>query len=76
VHVEGSEQPTGERLNRQIRVVGHATVEPDEGGDVTRQITLRYLHGIGASAMVKRRTDSPRALIRLRPDRVIAVASY
>ncbi len=76
VHVERSEQPSGERFNRQVRVVGHAVVELDEGGEVTRQITLRYLHGMGASAMVKRRTDSPRALIRLRPDPVIAVASY
>src|SRR6266702_964201 len=75
VHVEGSEQPSGERFNRQVRVVGHAVVELDEGGEVTRQITLRYLHGMGASATVKSPNDSPRALIRLPPDPVIAVAS-
>jgi nitroimidazol reductase NimA-like FMN-containing flavoprotein (pyridoxamine 5'-phosphate oxidase superfamily) len=75
VHLEGPEDSSGQRLNRQVRVIGRAEIEPDVGGAVTRRITLRYLRGPGASAQAERRAKMPRVVIRIRPTSWVAVAS-
>ena len=75
VHVEGPEDSNGERLNRQVRVIGDAELEPDLGGAITRLITLRYLKGPGAVAQAARRAAMSRVVIRFRPTSWIAVSS-
>lgn len=76
VHVEGPEDADGRRLNRQVRAIGNAALSPDVGGAMTRQITLRYLHGLSAPAVAERRAADDRIVICLRPTEVVRVASF
>lgn len=75
VDVEGPELPSGERPNQQVRGVGLATVERDDDGRWTREITEKYVHGPGRSPMIRQRVHNERVLIRLTPQELIAIAS-
>src|SRR5579884_751613 len=43
VDLEAAERDDGQRPNRQVRGSGFAEVIPDDGGEVTRRITQKYL---------------------------------
>ena len=75
VDTEDSERDDGQRPNRQVRAIGDAEVFADSGGQWTARITKKYLHGPGAVASIASRTADERVVVRLRPVRVVAVAS-
>lgn len=74
IDVEQGEREDGERPNRQVRAVGEAELFPDADGTWTRRITEKYVHGPGASRSAARAVDA-RVVIRIRPSRLVAVAS-
>lgn len=75
VDVEEPEREDGERPNRQVRGTGEADLLPDADGFWTRVITEKYIGGPARAARSAARTADPRTVIRLRPVRLIAVAS-
>ncbi|HET9733172.1 MAG TPA: pyridoxamine 5'-phosphate oxidase family protein [Acidimicrobiales bacterium] len=75
VDLEAAEQDDGQRPNRQVRGSGFAEVIPDDGGEVTRRITQKYLRGPGAARRAAVRAAQDRVVIRLAPERLVAVAS-
>lgn len=75
VDVEDPERQDGQRPNRQVRAIGNATIETDIDGAWTRRITNKYVHGPSAQEHADRRASHTRVLIRLVPDKLVAVAS-
>ena len=75
VDTEDSERDDGQRPNRQARAIGDAELLPDSGGQWRSRITEKYLRGPGAAASVASRAADERVVMRLRPVRVVAVAS-
>lgn len=75
VDVEEPEREDGQRPNRQVRAIGLAELFTDEAGEWTARITEKYVCGPGASATLASRSADERVVIRLRPDRLLAVAS-
>jgi hypothetical protein len=75
VDVEAPEREDGQRPNRQVRAIGDAELFPDDRGTWTRRITGKYLAGPAGGEHAARRAADPRLVIRLRPRRLIAVAS-
>lgn len=73
VDFEGPLRADGERPNRQLRAVGNAELVTDQDTTWTRRIQRKYV----GSERVALPGDQPaqRVLIRLRPLRVVAVAS-
>ena len=69
VDIEQPARPGGERPNLQIRAIGYAELFDDEAGAWTRRIDEKY--GSPRSAELTR----DRVVIRLRPDRLVAVGS-
>jgi hypothetical protein len=72
---ESTMGPDGERPNRQVRVVGDAELFPDADGEWTRRTTLKYVHGPAGAERAAGRASDERIVIRLRPARIVAVAS-
>jgi nitroimidazol reductase NimA-like FMN-containing flavoprotein (pyridoxamine 5'-phosphate oxidase superfamily) len=75
VDVEDLERADGQRPNRQVRVSGTVALSMDEEGVWTRRITEKYLRGPGRDEQVALRSADKRVVMRLKPDRVIAVRS-
>jgi hypothetical protein len=75
VDVEQAERDDGQRPNQQVRAIGIAELFPDPGGLWTGRITEKYVLGASAKAMRAARVADERVAIRLRPDRLVAVAS-
>ena len=75
VDLEDPECADGQRPNRQVRATGTAELLADNGAVWTTRITEKYVRGAAAAERVKARSGDERALIRLRPRRLIAVAS-
>ena len=75
IDLEAPELPDGQRPNRQVRAVGLAELFADDSGEWTRRITEKYVQGPGREAQVAARTGDERVVIRLRPARLVAVAS-
>lgn len=73
VDVEEPVREDGQRPNRQFRAVGNAELFADKDGIWTRRIRDKYLGGEFAELPGDDGTE--RILIRLRPLRVVAVAS-
>jgi hypothetical protein len=69
------ERADGQRPNRQARAIGDATLFADNRGDWTRRITKKYVRGEAAGDVVGARTADERAVICLRPTKLVAVAS-
>jgi hypothetical protein len=69
VDVEERERADGERPNREVRATGEAELFDDRAGEWTRRIRAKYLSDRPASS------EHPRVVIRLRPHKLIAVAS-
>lgn len=65
----------GQRLNRQVRARGRAEISVDVDGLWTRRITLKYIPGPAGEAQADFRASMPRMLIRLRPERLIAIGT-
>jgi nitroimidazol reductase NimA-like FMN-containing flavoprotein (pyridoxamine 5'-phosphate oxidase superfamily) len=75
VDVERPAREDGERPNLQVRATGRAELFPDQGGAWTRRIDEKYVRGPAGAAHGSARTAHPRVVIRLRPDRLLAVGS-
>lgn len=76
IDVEQPVRGDGERPNRQVRAVGTAELFADAGLAWTRRIDEKYAPGAGAEVLSARRAAGDRrTVIRLRPDRLVAVAS-
>jgi PPOX class probable F420-dependent enzyme len=76
VDAEQLERGDGERPNRQVRAIGLAELFADTDHAWTRRIGEKYIHGQGAADLGARRAAAgERTVIRLRPDRLVAVAS-
>lgn len=75
VDVEHPERRDGERPNRQVRAIGDAELFPDAEGEWTRRITLRYVVGPTAARRAATRAADDRTVIRVRPKRLVALAS-
>jgi PPOX class probable F420-dependent enzyme len=72
VDQEGALREDGERPNRQVRVVGRATIELDAGNRWTREIRRKY------GAQAERPADAvlgPRCVITLTPEHLLALRS-
>ncbi|HEX9416255.1 MAG TPA: pyridoxamine 5'-phosphate oxidase family protein [Gaiellaceae bacterium] len=72
VDTEEPESAGGIRPHRQVKGYGEAELFPDEAGEWTRRITLKYIRGEAADATAARRAAMPRVVIRLRPLRMTA----
>lgn len=75
VDVEEPERDDGQHPNRQVRAIGIAELSPDRDGIWTARVTDKYVRGPAAAAMRASRVADQRVVIRLRPDRLVAVAS-
>lgn len=76
IDVEAPERPDGERPNRQVRVIGDATVTPDSDGLWTRRIWAKYRSDeLDATTIAERLRGRQRVVISLRPHHIVAVAS-
>jgi PPOX class probable F420-dependent enzyme len=75
VDVEEPERTDGQRPNRQVQAIGIAELSPDHDGRWTTRITDKYVRGPAACAMRAARVADQRVVIRLKPDRLVAVAS-
>ncbi len=75
VDAEQPQRPDGERPNQQVRAVGDAELFPDRDHAWTHRIDGRYLRGPAAEQRAAARAADERVLIRLRPVRLVAVAS-
>jgi hypothetical protein len=75
IDAEQPERSDGERPNRQVRAVGCAEVFIDPDGAWTRRITEKYVRGPAAAERSAARAADDRLVIRLRPERMVAVAS-
>jgi len=64
----------GQRPNQQVRGAGQAEVFPDSGGEITREITRKYVLGPLAPAEIERRGTMVRVVIRLRPQRLVGLS--
>ena len=69
--VEQAERQDLHRPNQQVRAVGRAEMFPDQDGLWTERIDAKYVKD---AAFVRRATEF-RTVIRLRPDRLVAVSS-
>jgi nitroimidazol reductase NimA-like FMN-containing flavoprotein (pyridoxamine 5'-phosphate oxidase superfamily) len=75
IDIEEPERVDGERPNRQVRAIGQAELFADHDGVWTRRISEKYLRGPAASARSAARSAEKRMVIRVRPHRLLAVAS-
>jgi nitroimidazol reductase NimA-like FMN-containing flavoprotein (pyridoxamine 5'-phosphate oxidase superfamily) len=64
----------GQRPNQQVKGAGHAEIFSDEQGEITREITRKYVSGPLAPAEIERRGSMVRVAIRLRPERLVGLA--
>ena len=67
--------PDGERRYARVRASGRVSLSPDQGGQWTRRITLKYVRGPAGERLAERRARDERVLITLRPVRISATAS-
>lgn len=65
----------GQRPNRQARARGRVETSVDVDGRWTRRITFKYIPGPEGEAQAAFRASMPRVLIRLRPERLIAMGT-
>jgi hypothetical protein len=75
VDAEDAERDDGQRPNRQVRAIGEAEVFPDSGRQWTTRITEKYVRGPGTAGSIASRAADQRVVMRLRPARIVAVAS-
>lgn len=75
IDVEAALRADGERPNKQVRVIGDATVSLDRDGMWTRRIRAEYIDGSTAPGAVDRALDRERMLITIIPRKITAIAS-
>jgi hypothetical protein len=75
IDVEDPERHDGQRPNRQVRGIGKAEVLGDDSAEWTRRITEKYLRGPAAASQIERRAQDERMVIRLKPERLLGLAS-
>jgi nitroimidazol reductase NimA-like FMN-containing flavoprotein (pyridoxamine 5'-phosphate oxidase superfamily) len=63
----------GRRPNQQVKGAGQAEIFSDADGDITREITRKYVRGPLAPAEIERRGRMVRVAIRLRPMRLVGL---
>ncbi|MFD6156526.1 pyridoxamine 5'-phosphate oxidase family protein [Nocardia sp. NPDC060256] len=75
IDVEAALRADGERPNKQVRVIGDATVSLDPDGIWTQRIRAKYIDGSIAPDAVERPPDRERKLITVTPRKITTVAS-
>jgi nitroimidazol reductase NimA-like FMN-containing flavoprotein (pyridoxamine 5'-phosphate oxidase superfamily) len=75
IDAEEPERADGQRPNQQVRAIGNAELFPDDRAAWTTRITEKYVRGPATAASVAARAADDRTVIRLRPTRLVAVAS-
>ncbi|MGH2884974.1 MAG: hypothetical protein ACRDPA_20105 [Solirubrobacteraceae bacterium] len=75
VDLEESERGDGQRPNRQVRAIGTAELLPDHAAAWTTRVTEKYVRGPAAHERIDARRTDERLVIRLRPTRLVTVAS-
>jgi nitroimidazol reductase NimA-like FMN-containing flavoprotein (pyridoxamine 5'-phosphate oxidase superfamily) len=75
IDIEDRERADGQRSNRQVRAIGSAELFPDDGAVWTTRVTEKYARGPALPRSVAVRAADERIVIRLRPRRLVAVAS-
>ena len=75
IDVEDPERADGQRPNRQVRAIGTTELFTDQAAEWTSRITEKYVRGPAATAMIAARAADDRIVIRLRPSKLVAVAS-
>ena len=73
VQDEQAERSDGERPNRQVRATGLVDLMPDAGNRWTNKVQDKYLRF--DQSQTRDRGSPERVVIRLRPRRLVAVAS-
>ena len=58
------------RPNRQLKALGLVSLYPDHSGEVTREISNKYISGDGSQADIDRRSSVCRTVVKLKPDKV------
>jgi nitroimidazol reductase NimA-like FMN-containing flavoprotein (pyridoxamine 5'-phosphate oxidase superfamily) len=64
----------GQRPNQQVKGAGQAELFPDDGGNITREITRKYVRGAIAASEIERRGKMIRTIIRLRSSRLVGLS--
>ncbi|MFF2554261.1 pyridoxamine 5'-phosphate oxidase family protein [Nocardia sp. NPDC058058] len=75
IDVEDELRPDGERPNRQVRIVGEASVSADSEGMWTRRIRSKYIDGSIAPGAAERAVGRARSLVVITPREITGVAS-
>lgn len=75
IDVEAELQADGERPNKQVRLVGDATVSIDRDETWTRRIRAKYIDSTIAPDAVERAAARERAVVTITPHKITAVAS-
>jgi Pyridoxamine 5'-phosphate oxidase len=75
IDTEDPQRIYGQRPNRQVRAIGEAKLFPDRDAKWTRRITEKYVRGPATAPTLAARAADERVVIRLRPTRLLAVAS-
>ncbi|MET9029734.1 pyridoxamine 5'-phosphate oxidase family protein [Nocardia sp. NPDC004168] len=75
IDVEDELRADGERPNRQVRVIGDATLSVDASGSWTQRIRRKYVDHTIAPAAARRYPVRERVLITVLPRDITAVAS-
>jgi hypothetical protein len=75
VDVEDPERTDGQRPNRQVGAIGIAELSPDHDGRWTTRISDKYVRGPAALRDARGASGRSGVVIRLTPDRLVAVAS-
>ncbi|MGY2023850.1 pyridoxamine 5'-phosphate oxidase family protein [Nocardia gipuzkoensis] len=75
IDVEDALRADGERPNRQVRVIGTASLAPDPAGTWTERIRTKYISGDIAPGIAQRDLGRARVVITPVPSQITAVAS-
>tara|TARA_R100001129_G_scaffold94168_1_gene64065 strand:- start:1257 stop:1721 length:465 start_codon:yes stop_codon:yes gene_type:complete len=58
------------RPNRQLKALGLVSLYADQSGEITREISSKYLSGDGAEEEIDRRSSVHRTVVKLKPDKI------
>lgn len=75
VDVEGDDDGTGHRRNRQAKAKGEVRLYED-ADRWTRCITKKYVSGPQGDRTADERASMPRLVIELRPERLVGLAAH
>lgn len=74
INTELPEREDRERPNQQVRAIGRVELSVDDGEVWTRRIRAKYLHDAPAEESPPAPSSATRSVMRLAPERILAVA--